>query len=66
MLRNGDFSRDLAGWTLESIRSRRRRSRRADRGDAARFAGVKGLKRVRIETTKPGQEAWHVQLNQRG
>jgi hypothetical protein len=62
MLTNGDFTQGMAFWTLE----------RHDGAQATAAvvddlpAGVRGGKAVQLKVARPGGEAWHVQLIQRG
>jgi hypothetical protein len=56
MLKNGSFA-SMEGWTLE---------KHSGAEATLQLGQEEGRQRVRIETTKPGTESWHVQLNHPG
>ncbi|MHA3773287.1 carbohydrate binding domain-containing protein [Verrucomicrobiota bacterium sgz303538] len=67
LLKNGNFAANTQGWNLEKHNGAEATAQTGviEGADPDPLL-VNGAPRIRIETSKPGKEAWHVQLNQAG
>ncbi len=61
-LGNGDFARDLEGWTLELHPGAEAKVKVVDSAPEA----LRGARSAQLSVTKPGAQGWHIRFEQAG